>query len=45
VGLEHEGGRTALELHFEHGADLAHQQLADMRELAAACLSEIARTG
>ena len=35
IDLEHEGRRTALELDFEHGADLAHQQLADMRELAA----------
>jgi len=35
IDLEHEGRRTALELHFEHGADLAHQQLADTRELAA----------
>ena len=35
IDLEHEGGRPALELDFEHGADFAHQQFADTRELAA----------
>jgi hypothetical protein len=35
IGLEHEGGRTVLDLHFEQRADLARQQFADARQRAA----------